>query len=686
MKNRRGLAWTLAATALLLSAVAVGFYVAGRNVPLPANIFGFRGSAVLLSVEFAVTGAILATRRPENRIGWLFLIGSVAAGVEALGDAYAIWRVAGHGSTSLLARIAAVSDDWVWLIAFGSLLLALALFPDGRAISRGWGRWIAVCTTGTLVASAAFAFSDRPAIFPGVDNPVGFRGMYDLGSLGTILFIALLVTAFASLVVRLRRSTGEEREQMKWVAYAAAIVVAAFTGYLLSYAVAGGSNAGAVGNVMESLVLLGAATIPIAIGIGILKYRLYDIDVVIRKTVVFAIAVVLLMAVFVVGAVVIGALVSRSDTGVRIAAAFVVGLLFEPARRLATRIADRAVFGGRATPYEVLTEFTRRAGAAYEADDVLDRIAQVAAAGVGASGARVWVRIGDALHPDASAGTVPDAAPTPIEAGALPALPDDHAEPVFHRGELLGAIGVDMPANDPMTPDKARLIADLAAQAGAIVANVRLIEELRESRRRIVSAQDERARKLERDIHDGAQQQLVALAVKQRLLIGMIGSDDSKARTVANDLVEETNEALENLRDLARGIYPPLLADKGLPAALEAQARRSTVPVSVTADGVARYAQDVEAAVYFSCLEALQNVAKYANASSATIRLSQTDGHLDFEIADDGDGFDPGATGPGSGLRGMADRLAAVGGEVSVRSTPGNGTTVAGRLPVGGGS
>jgi signal transduction histidine kinase len=233
-----------------------------------------------------------------------------------------------------------------------------------------------------------------------------------------------------------------------------------------------------------------------------------------------------------------------------------------------------------------------------------------------------------------------------------------------------------------MNPTKEKLARDMAAQAGLVLKNVRLIEDLRESRRRIVSAQDERARTLERNIHDGAQQQLVALSVKLRLAAELLERDPAKARTMLEELQGQATETLEDLRDLARGIYPPLLADKGLPAALEAQARKSPIPVSVQPDGVGRYGQDVESAVYFCCLEALNNVAKYADASSVEIRLRQNDGELRFEVADDGVGFDTVVGGDGTGLQGMADRLDAIGGTLDIVSVPGAGTTVSGRLSV----
>ena len=220
--------------------------------------------------------------------------------------------------------------------------------------------------------------------------------------------------------------------------------------------------------------------------------------------------------------------------------------------------------------------------------------------------------------------------------------------PVEQAGELLGALAVRKPASRSRTPADEKLIADLAGQAGLVLRNVRLTEELKArlddlkaAQKRLVYAQDEERRRLERNIHDGAQQQLVALAVKLKLADGLIERDAPKARELLGQLQGETHTALEDLRDLARGIYPPLLADKGLPAALEAQARKSGLPIEVRADGIGRYPQDIEAAVYFSCLEAMQNIAKYASASSVSVSLAEPTTRLRFAVMDDGRGFDP---------------------------------------------
>jgi len=222
---------------------------------------------------------------------------------------------------------------------------------------------------------------------------------------------------------------------------------------------------------------------------------------------------------------------------------------------------------------------------------------------------------------------------------------------------------------------------DVAAQAGLVLRNVALIEDLRASRQRLVAAADEARRRLQRNLHDGAQQQLVALRITLQLARQLVAESPGEAAELLAHTEQEAQDALEELRDLARGIYPPLLADLGLPAALDAQARKAPLPVTVQADGIGRYPQDVEAAVYFCVLEALQNVTKYAQASAAVVALAHGDGWLAFTVSDNGRGFDPAAAPAGTGVQGMADRLAALGGTLHVTSAPGHGTQVTGRVP-----
>jgi signal transduction histidine kinase len=312
-------------------------------------------------------------------------------------------------------------------------------------------------------------------------------------------------------------------------------------------------------------------------------------------------------------------------------------------------------------------------------------MAAILGEGTGAARAQVWLRIGDVLRPaEAWPPGVPRSRPIGTRDGNDLSIPDvSHAVQVRERGELLGALSITKSPSDPITPTEEKLVADLALQAGLVLRNARLVEDLRASRQRLVKAQDQERRRLERNIHDGAQQQLVALQVKQRLAEQLAEHDPARAIELLRQLQVDTGQALTDLRDLARGIYPPLLADEGLAAALQAQARKATLPVEVHSNGVGRYPQEVEATAYFCCLEALQNITKYAKASSVRVDIAVTNGELRFEVADDGLGFDVAATRRGSGLQNMADRLEAVDGSLEIVSAPGAGTRMTGRIPVG---
>jgi signal transduction histidine kinase len=521
-----------------------------------------------------------------------------------------------------------------------------------------------------------------------IENPTGVPALRVLNeglvdTISSFMLIALALASVAATGYRYRRARGEERQQVRLFAYGALTAAV-----ILALSAATGTVGG--DTLLSELLFFAFFTvvgigIPVAVGVAMLRYRLLEIDVVIRKTIVFAILAVFLTTVFVVLAAAVGAVVGivtdPSGATLALVAAFTLGLMTVPLWRLSRRIADRLVFGGRKTPYEVLSEFSHGMSEIYSTHDVLPRMAEVVAEATGATRAVVWMRLGDELRP---VGTWPrDRVPKPVRGAEASVPPEgDHAFEIRHQGEVLGALGVAMPPSDPMNDSKAKLIEDLARQAGPVVRNVRLVEELRASRQRLVTAQDQERRRLERNIHDGAQQQLVALAVKLRLVEAMAGKDPTKAGELAAEARTETQHALEDLRDLARGIYPPLLADQGLTAALEAQARKSPLPVEVQPDGLGRYPQEAEAAAYFCVLEALQNAAKYAEASRVVVRLEAQDGHLRFEVVDDGRGFDVAATPRGSGLQNMADRVEALGGSLEVESSPGSGTTVTGRIPV----
>jgi signal transduction histidine kinase len=682
-------AWSLWALSVVTTATLFAYSAIN---PLPAKIRGSPAEVVIAVAfigGFATVGALLGWKRPANPIGWL-MCGT------------ALSYTAGDVGQLLLLRSARTQAlgnwlGWAWLFGWGLVALVLLLFPTGALPSRRWRpvAWAMAAGLAGWVLGNAFGpviLSDdsRPA------NPFGIGGVagkvFLVLVVGGAALIALSgVAAIVSLVFRYRRARMAERAQLKWLVYAAGLIVVAVL-----------ASIGAPSQLQNAVASGAIAAIPVAIGVAIFRYRLYDIDLVINKTLVYGSLAAFITGVYVAIVVGIGALLqhgARPSLGLSILATAVVAVAFQPARERVQHLANRLVYGKRATPYEALSTFADQIGATVPAEDLLPQLATVLADATGAARTQVWLADGGRLrletaHPaNDQDDPLQRCVAVPLPPHGLPVFPGaTTAFEVSHGGERLGALTLAKRPGEALTPVEARLAAQLAAQAGLVLHNAGLTEQLKErmaelrvSRKRIVEAADGERRRLERNIHDGAQQQLVALSVMARLAETTVDSDKEGAQAMVAQAEADAIEALENLRDLARGIYPPLLAEQGLVAALEAQARRSPIPVTVEADRLERYPQEAEAAVYFCVLEALQNVAKYAAASRATVRLvgpAGPGGVLELSVTDDGTGFDPGASGYGSGLQGMADRMAALGGDLQVRSRPGQGTTVTGRLPV----
>ncbi|HEY4868960.1 MAG TPA: histidine kinase, partial [Candidatus Dormibacteraeota bacterium] len=650
------------------------------------------------AVITGVLGLLIASRRPRNPIGWLLLAIAVGNSIFLLAEFTAMRGLLAGASPGGWVAWPAWTSNWLGGVGAGLLCVLVVFFPNGRLPSPRW-RWIirfvivlfVLVTAGTLVDTGITTLSPRLPDVPSPINVPGFNG----GAMGAgaasafINFapILLLLVTVAAVVTRFRSATGDERRQLKWFAYVAGAAIAVvLSSYLLPGSI--GMNVAGTGFGLG----LGVA-IPLTVGLAVMKYGLYDIDVFISRTIVYGTLAAFITAVYVGIAVGIGTLVGsggKPNLGLSIVATAIVAVGFHPVRERVQRVANRLVYGQRATPYEVLSEFSGHVAETYSADEVLPRMARVLRDGTVAESATVWLRSGDQLRAAATdPATSEDPAPLTVVGNALPAIAlGDRVVAVDHQGELLGALSVVKRRGESLTPLEIKLVDDLAHQAGLVLKNVGLtdelmqrLEELRTSRQRLVAAQDDERRRLERNLHDGAQQHLVALKVKLGLAQSLAQRDPEKARETVRQLKADADEALETLRDLARGIYPPLLADKGLKAALESQARKSMLPVAIDADGVTRYSQDVEATVYFCVLEALQNVQKYAEAATVVVRLRQDRSQLLFEVEDDGRGFNVANVKRGAGLTNMTDRLDAIDGDLRITSG-GSGTKVAGRLRV----
>lgn len=629
---------------------------------------------------FAV-GAAISWKASDNPIGRvLFAVGTIA--LVALGLSAVI---ADSPNTTANAWVDAVSNAlntaWIPLLAW-----VLLVFPDGELPPGRW-RFVRIPIFGAVIfgffaalLNGGWGGDPEQGLFP---SPLQ-ESTAPLGDVLSSIFFPLFLIGFlgaaASLIAKYRRSSGEARLQFKWLAYAAGFIVVAVV-ILLA---ANGFTDLATDQTWEAvLIALAFAAIPAAIGVAILKYRLYDIDVVINRTVVLALLAGFITAVYAGIVVGIGRLIGGEEgLLLPITATAIVALAFEPVRHWAQRRANRLVFGQRATPYEVLSDLTERLAHGEEGEGLLERLAQRLGDGTGAAQATVWLGTADAMRPVAT-----------WPADQLPnhriELDAEETFPVTHDGELVGALEVAKPRGIGLSSSERALIGDVAGSAGAILGYRRLNDnleekasELSESRNRLVDAQDQERRRLERDLHDGAQQLIVALKVKIGLAKALASKHQaSELELLLEGLSDEAQAALDEVRALARGIYPPVLESDGLGPAVSALVSPFPVNIEVSAEGIARYDRDVETAVYFDIAEAVTNAVKHAGGP-IKVGLREEDGSLRFSVTDKGPGFDARSANGGSGLQNLKDRMDAVGGELEILSEPGLGTTVQGLIPL----
>jgi signal transduction histidine kinase len=712
----RVLAWSLAGFVLLVMAGGLVLLAFNARVMSPGHIGAYVFAAVAV-VAYAGIGGLIAARIPRNPIGWLLCLTGLALALSLFLEQYGLRGLAtAPGSLPAVRQITAFGYGTQQL-AITPLIIILLLFPDGRLPSRRWRPvlwWAIVATAGagfaqllqrgtTIQGSLTNALLAAHVAYP---NPFGIfprHGWYSsLLQVAGVITVATAVLAVISVFVRRRGASSELRQQLAWLAYVGGLT-AGFAVLMIIYILATHGGNTWLGTIAFVLVFgTPIFGIPLACAVAVLRYRLYDLDVVVKKTVVAALVAAVFTAIYVLIVVAVGAATGQpGGNPLTFVAAALAAVLLQPVRTRAGQLADRLVYGRRATPYEVLSEFSEQIAGTHSTEDVLPRMARMLVEATGARRAEVWLRTAgseqlEAAWPSVN-GSARATAMAAIEApdGQGQASTPQAKEPaggrddgiatafvVEHQGERLGALRITSSPREPLTPAGERLVRDVAAQAGLVLRNVALIEDLRSSRQRLVAAADEARRRLERNLHDGAQQRLVALRITLGLARQVAGSSSQEVDELLAQTEQEAQDALEELRDLARGIYPPLLADLGLAAALEAQARKAALPVTVEAPGLGRYSQDIEAAVYFCVLEALQNVAKYAQARQAQVTLRHDGRALAFTVGDDGGGFDQAATTMGTGVQGMADRLAALGGTLRVISAPGHGTQVTGRVPV----
>jgi signal transduction histidine kinase len=699
--GRRLLVSGLAAVVLVLGAWSLWLLaLIAADSDVPAGQVRLHALRVVLVLTWGAVGVALSLRRPGEGLGPVVLAGTVvgAAAVTAAGV------LLDSPGRSVAEIVLALTVTQLPALA----LHVVAVLPDGRFAKRSHRSLV---VTGYVVALACglLAVAARPGV------PLW------------LLAGEVLVAGFAGVVVsngRYLATRGEARQRMQWFGLAVTVaaevmLVAAALRLFVGWP-----------RLLAEIATAAALLVPLSFVPCLVKRLLGHVDRLLGQAVSLTGLTGVVVAVYLV--IVLGLGRSPSDDErtillLSMVAAAVAALLYAPARLRLVGFSNRLVYGEQHAPDEALRTFGARLTRAIPFDELLLQLAESLRKSMALQAAEVWTGSAGRLervvsvpergtaHLDLTTQEQPIVARARVSGAAwlqvwLPQLLADRGTalvrmaPITHGGELLGFIVVERPPDAESFDDADEsVLAELAHQLGLALHNMQLdsalqeslrelqrrAEELRLSRARVVAAADAERRKIERNLHDGAQQHLVALAVTVRLAREVAVSDPDAARELLEQLGHDLQAAVQELRDLAHGIYPPLLMDRGLVAALESAAGRSALPVDVVGDDVGRFPQDVEAAVYFCCLEALQNAAKHAGDDArvtVTIGRSGTgDGadELAFTVADDGAGFDPdGPAGRGHGFVNMSDRVGAIGGTLTVDSAPGEGTRISGVIPV----
>jgi signal transduction histidine kinase len=627
------LAWSMfTATAVL--ATAHGALVVSGPVELVDPEAGLNSFPIITlgCVLGALIGALIATRQPRNPIGWLFLAGQLGTAIGLVSQAYAS-RVLQDGAlgpplAGQLATVVASALGASW--ALSVLAAVFLLFPDGSLPSRRWSAvlWALPVPQVAIILSTVLVVPIDSITRADELSPL----VSTVGVVSAIVSVGLLLLSLVALVQRLRHSRGEQRQQLRWLTVAAFALVAGFV--LANLAGFSSDDTTQVWAVVPLFVAY--ACVPVAAGVAILRYHLYDIDLVINRAVVGGAVIIFVTFGYVAAVVLLGALVGgqvSEEYWASVVATALVALAFQPLRRGVQRLGDRAVYGRRAAPYQALAELCRRLARAVSLDQVLPGIAEVSGRSIGAAHATARLAV-------AGADDVVAHWPAPPAPGGPTS--SEHSEPVWQGTERIGDITVSMPAGRQVSGTDRTLLADIATQAGLGMRNAQLTarlraqvhhagaqtEELEASRLRLLTAQESQRQRLTRAVSTEVLPHLARLRV--RLAQAAARTDPAAASRFLDAAMDTTSGALEALRDIARGLFPPSLARKGLAAALRVYAARAGGRVALTitpSARTARFPSHLEAVTYFCAVETVREL-----GGSALVVLDVDDSQLSLTV------------------------------------------------------
>jgi len=655
-----GLSWAAAAVTTILGLFAAVLAILGRDVSL-----------LLLPgpLAYAWMGCVLLARRPGHPMGpWLCLIG-LADVIGVLPYAYVRYTLV-HSPGSLPFATAML---WVntWAYAPATSLggpVLLMVFPEGRLLSPRFrpALWAALAFIPLSVGGYAFIPQNLGSLFHHMSNPYAIPrldGLFEASqALAIVCGLVAGAGAAASVTLRWRRADRVGRQQLKWLL---AVLPAAIAS-LIATLVAPGSWSLALGAVAGILM-------PVAIGIAVLRYRLYEIDILLNRAVLYGSLTAGVAAVYLAVVVVAHSLFGVQGRGlaVQIIATVLAAAALWPLHDRVQRRVDRLFYGDRGVPYEALARLGRRIEEAADTETALNSVVKTIADSLRLPYAALELRLGDGWSPAATYGEAP------VKLVAFP---------LTFQGETVGRLLVGTRSRgEQLGPDDERLLADLARQAGPATHAVALRRALDASRAGLVTAREEERRRLRRDLHDGLGPTLAGLT---------LGLDTARARSAGQPelqellgrLKAETQRAVTDVRRIVYGLRPPTLDEFGLVGSLREEVGRLqyeapslTVTLDAPADGLADLPAAVEVACYRIVTEALTNVTRHAQATRCSVRLRLNHG-LDVDVCDDGVGLPQGWR-AGVGIASMRERVTELGGELVIEPSLPHGTRITARLP-----
>lgn len=651
--------WALVVAIFLLS----GWYSLDQSGPIalsPSSIEDTLYLAAVIAIPFATIGAIIAARQPWNSFGWTLLGIAALAGIGQLVSAY------GHSPHPLNLEAAAFlvgAGEISWMLLFqASIALVPLIFPDGHAPGPRWA-WlygvIAIAMGSVLIAAIAEGWKERDTIAAGattLPDPSGFP--LNMLLVALVATIVATIGAFASLVARYRAAGPIERDQLKWFIFGLSIVVATV---VLEQTVVPPS--------LERIVWFATWALPISMAIGILRYRLFDIDLIVSRTVLWGLLTAFVFGVYIIIVGVIGSRLSRShDLALSLIATGIVAVCFQTVRQRLQTTVNQFVYGDRDDPYAVLARLGRRLELISSPDELLPAIVESVAQALKLPYAAISLQTDAYLAPVVAFGSMPDR-------GELLRRPLTYnTEPV---GELI--LAPRTPGEELAVSDL-RLIDDLARQIGVAAHAVLLTADLQRSREQLVIAREEERRRIRNDLHDGLGPVLSGLKLRAETARNLVG-DNPQVDALLADIADRTETAVADIRRLVYSLRPPSLDELGLGTALAELGNQADLPVTLDLpDPMPAFSAAVEVAVYRITQEALTNVSRHAGARSCRIAMTADAQSLTLEITDDGNGLSSDSR-AGVGLRSMRERVSELGGSMTVESAPEMGTTLIVRLP-----